>query len=103
MAACCMDSLVSTTHCSLAGLQTHTHTQTCFFSHTSLPLCLSFTNTGVAIAEVLFTPFLGCCAVAIGLGVIAPLNIVHDGRESHTIGVAPLSQPAQKSVLRMPL
>ena len=35
--------------------------------------------------------------------VIAPLNIVQDGRESGTIDTAPLSRTAQKSWLQMPL
>lgn len=78
---CSMDSLVSTTQCSLAGVHTHIDIHTC-----TLPLSLSHTHThsGAAVAEVglLFTPFLGCCVVTMPPRPFAPLNIVQDGRET---------------------
>lgn len=77
-------------------------------THTPLPRSLSHKHThahwggpswrGSAVYAILRL-LCGCH----GAELIAPLNIVQDGRESGTIGMAPLSRAAQKSLLQMPL
>lgn len=78
------------------GAYTHTHTH--------LPLSLSHTHWGGhSWSGSAVYPILRLLRGFHDAGLIAPLNIVQDGRESGTIGMAPLSPAAQKSLLQMPL